>query len=228
MATVRLDALRTDAYRAADQEDQTLCPPAEVTRYANESIKALRRKVVAHGGAWRIAVVATLPVSQAGGASYNLASIASPTPAQILNVFWDANVGRLLRMEEVPPNEDEYTIPGGGWNFDYIVRYELVGETIRFVPAPSASYTVTIKYVAPFGELVLDADLVELWDGWEIWVTRDMACKMCGKEADMEGVGKNTKERDEAWADILVNIRRNKGEPKRIQDVYKPVGRWYF
>lgn len=224
MATVTLLQLRTDAYRAADQEDQTLCPPAEVTRYANECVKALRRKIVAHGGAWRIATSATIAVTQAAGASYPLPA----GTAQVLNVFWDANVGRLLRMEEVPPNEDEYTIPGGGWNFDFIVRYEIVGETIKFVPAPSASYTVTVKLVPVFTDLVADGDTVELWDGWEIWVTREMANKMCGKEGDVEGVGKNTKERDEAWADILPSLRRNKGEPKRIQDVYKPVGRWYF
>lgn len=228
MASVRLDALRTDAYRAADQEDQSLCPPAEVTRYANEAIKSLRRKVVASGGAWRIAATGTLAVTSAGGATYNLSTIVSPAPAQILNVFWDAGVGRLLRMEQVPPNEDEYIIPGGGWNFDYVVRYELVGETIRFVPAPSGSYTVTVKYVPQFTDLVADIDTVELWDGWEVWVTREMACKMCGKEADVEGVGKNSKERDEAWADILPSIRRSKGEPKRVQDVYKPVGRWYW
>lgn len=225
MATVRLDTLRTDAYRAADQEDQALCPPAEVDRYINESIKSLRRKAVAAGGASRFAASGTL-TTVAGTAAYNIGTVG--LVAQILNVFWDAGVGRLLRMEEVPPNEDEYIIPGGGWSFDYVVRYELVGNDIRFVPTPSAAYVVTVKYVPTFTDLAVDASTVELWDGMEIWVSRDAAMKMCGKEADTDGYAKNRNERDESWAEFLTSIRRNRGEPKRVQDVYKPVGRWYW
>lgn len=225
MATVRLDTLYTDAYRCADQEDQTLCPIAEVTRYLNESIKALRRKIIVGGGAWRLATSGTIAVTAASGATYALPGTGT---VQVLNVFWDAGIGRLLHMEEVPPNEDEYIIPGGGWNWDYIVRYEIIGENIKFVPAPAGSYTVTVKYVPAFTDLAMAADTVELYDGWEIWVTRDTAAKMCGKEADDFGVAKNTKERDEAWDSIHAILRRNRGEPKRVQDVYKPVGRWYY
>lgn len=224
MATVRLDTLQDDAYRAADQEDKSLCPVAEVTRYLNESIKKLRRKIIIGGGAQRLATSGTIAVTAAGGATYSMAT----GVVQVLNVFWDAGIGRLLRMEEVPPNEDEFIVPGGGWNFDYVVRYEIIGESIRFVPPPQGSYTVTIKYVPAFTDLVNVGDTVEMYDGWELWVTRDAAIKMCGKEADDFGVGKNTSEREDAWRDIDAMLRRNRGEPKRVQDVYKPVGRWYY
>lgn len=225
MATVRLDTLQTQSYQNADQEDQSLCPPLEVTRYINESIKELRRKIIIGGGAQRLQTSGTIAVTAAGGATYAMPGTGT---VQVLNVFWDAGIGRLLRMEEVPPNEDEFIVPGGGWNFDYIVRYEIIGESMRFVPPPQGNYTVTVKYVPAFTDLVAAGDTVELYDGWEVWVTRNTAIEMCGKEADMEGMQKNAAKRDTAWQVIDAMLRRNRGEPKRIQDVYKPVGRWYY
>ena len=225
MATVRLDTLRNDAYLAADQADQTLCPPTEVNRYVNQSIRALRRFLIENNARDRLQTKTTIAVSQAGDDTYTLPS----DFAYVVNVFWDAGVGRLLRMEECPSNETEYTIPGGGWNFDYVVRYELLQGSIRFIPAPSASFTVTLKYVPQFADLAMDADTVELWDGLEEWVTKNAAMWMVGKEGDPEGRrAQLAQERDEVGRQILALWNRNRAEPRRVLDVYKPVGRWYY
>lgn len=222
MATVTLLTLRTDAYKACDQQDQKLCPPAEVTRYINAAIKKLRDFLTINNVNY-FQKSGPFTVSAATGDTYGL-------PADFhkcVNVFWDAGVGRLLRMEECPPNEDEFTVAGVGWNYDYKVRYELLVGNIRFIPAPTGTYTVTLKYVPTFVDLAADGDTVELYNGWEEWVTLDAASRMAGKEESDGTRASLRQERDECGQRILALAKRNSGEPRRVQDVYKPVGRWY-
>lgn len=213
MALVRLDTLRDDAYKAADQEDHTLCPTAEVTRYVNQSIKKLLDFLaVNHLDYFKQSAIFT---TASGTDTYTLPSDFH----RLVNVFWDAGIGRLLRMEECPSNEDEYTIAGTGWCYLWPVRYELLVGRIRFIPTPTGTFSVTVKYIPTFTDLVNNADTVEMYNGWEVWVTNDAAIEMCEKEESDQQAAKCMRRRDEAGARILAIAKRNPGEPKRIQDV---------
>lgn len=226
MATVRLDTLIDRAYKAADQEDRALCDSTEVTTYLNRSIKRFRDWLsINHISRFQKKV--TFP-TVATVDTYSFATAGCSDLATLLNVFWDANVGRLLRMEECPPNEDEYVIPGTGWNYNYTVRYELLQEQIRFVPTPQSVMNVTLKYVPTFTDLVANSDTVEMYNGWEDWPVENAAAMMAEKQDDAEKAAACMRRRDEAGKVILALAKRNRGEPKRVQDATRPVGRWWY
>jgi hypothetical protein len=72
--------------------------------------------------------------------------------------------------------------------------YTLLGQTITFVPVPSAVYTVRLVYDALLANLSADGDTVELGPGWDDWVINDVCSMIAAIREEDPGVWVNFRE----------------------------------
>jgi len=103
----------------------------------------------------------------------------------------------------------------------YTPRYRLHGmNTLRWLPTPSAAYTVRCTYAALPADLVADTDTFDAGPGWEEWVVADVCAKLAQREQSPD-VGVFLSARAE-WRDVInAQARdRDEGEPQRIRDAY--------
>src|SRR6185369_115459 len=114
------------------------------------------------------------------------------------------------------------------WNvvgLNYL-RYHLIGDSIKFVPAPTQTHTIKLYYVKAPVVLAADGDLIDGVSGWEEYVICDAAIKMLQKEesdvsvvmAQKNGLIKRINE---------MSANRDAGTPMRVSDTTKRLP-WEF
>lgn len=99
-------------------------------------------------------------------------------------------------------------------------RYRLHGmNTLRWLPAPSAAYTVRCTYSALPPDLVADTDPFDAGPGWDEWVVSDVCAKLATREeketgpyltrrADAEGrIREQAPVRGDVSTDLLLDDR---------------------
>lgn len=105
------------------------------------------------------------------------------------------------------------------------VGYDLVGDTIMFIPTPQAGQFITLWYAPVLQTLVNDSDLVNGVSGWTEYIICDGAIKCANKE--------------ETDATLLMaqkmalktrieesSINRDIGQPQTISDTRSQSGRY--
>ena len=192
MARTRtLAQLRTDALRKADfQNVDTYVDiglTGEVTDYVNESIAALWDILIASGGhEWYIS-------SDDVTTDIDSPVIGLPTDFYILKGI-DLVEGDVIRS--LTPfmwgERDKYTrglvVAEGGRPAQYRVGGVVSGATgvytpvVTILPTPQSAYTLRVWYIPHAPVLNADTDVWDGFNGWEEYVTTDVALKLLEKE----------------------------------------------
>jgi hypothetical protein len=115
-----------------------------------------------------------------------------------------------------------------GWIYTQPVFYRLGGTlggtfpngSIRFIPAPSGTYSVTLWYVPTPTKLAAGGDTFDGIAGWEEYVVLDVAIKGATKDGDWDLVNalKADKMAMKARIEAMAGMR-DQGQPDRVQDV---------
>lgn len=98
------------------------------------------------------------------------------------------------------------------------VRYRIFESKIKFVPQENAPGTYRMQYVPQCPTLSIDADTIDILNGWDEWIEM-FAAEWCRikEEADYSDLKARRKEIETAIEEEAAN--RDIGEPQRVQDV---------
>jgi hypothetical protein len=98
------------------------------------------------------------------------------------------------------------------------LRYRLEGQSLEFIPQPSANQTIRLRYIPRPNTLMADSDVLDGISGWDEYVIVDAAIKAMQKEESdvtiLIGQKMALMKRIEAAA-----ANRDAGEPERVTDV---------
>lgn len=109
-------------------------------------------------------------------------------------------------------------------------RYRLLGSKIHFTPTPRADRTVTIGYVPTLvvtsslngeelSEFVVDDDYIDGINGWEEWITLDVAIKCLKKEESDPSL--LIQEQQAIEQEIMADAaQRDQGGPAFVRNTY--------
>lgn len=105
------------------------------------------------------------------------------------------------------------------------LRYRLVGNTLMFIPTPSAGQYLRLWYVPRLTELLKDNDLCDGISGWTEYLIVDAAIKILQKEESDVSVLQVQKQ---ALLDRIQSssMNRDAGQPDTITDIRSYSSRW--
>ncbi len=95
------------------------------------------------------------------------------------------------------------------------MRYRIIGNTVQFIPNPSAGQTLRLWYIPRMVQLLLDTDQVDGVSGWTEYIVIDAAIKALQKEeSDVSVLGAQK----QAMLDRIESAAENRdaGEPEVI------------
>lgn len=99
-----------------------------------------------------------------------------------------------------------------------ILKYRLIGNKLRFIPIDQATGTYRYWYIPLYTPLLLDADTMDGYNGWEEYIVIDAAIKCLLKE---ETSVKELLMLREEWRTKIAESAQNRdaGQSQRIIDV---------
>lgn len=218
-SAVSLLTLRTRARRLADIEGATArFPDAELNDYANRSIAECYDVI-------RSAFGDDFFRSQYTFQTINGTSLYS-LPADFLSLISvDAYLTATSIVSCKKYTEDQrnlfkwYPV---GWIFGQPIFYRLQAANISFIPTPTGIFGVTLNYVPTPAVLTQDADAFDSVNGWDEYVTANMAIMCAAKDENYDlinnvlaGLKAAAKSRIQALA-----TERDGGQPERVHDIY--------
>jgi hypothetical protein len=105
------------------------------------------------------------------------------------------------------------------------LRYRLIGNTLMFIPTPSAGQFIRLWYIPRLQELLKDTDLMDGVSGWTEYVIVDAAIKILQKEES--DVSMLTAQK-QALLDRIQSsaMNRDAGQPDTISNVRSMSERW--
>lgn len=97
------------------------------------------------------------------------------------------------------------------------LRYRVVGNTLFFIPTPSANQTVRLWYVPKMTSLLQDTDMLDGISGWTEYVVVDVAMKILAKEESDTSV---MTLRKQGLLDRIQSMSQNRdiGEPQTVSE----------
>ena len=105
------------------------------------------------------------------------------------------------------------------------LRYRLVGNTLMFIPTPTAGQTLRIWYVPRMVTLLKDSDLMDGVSGWAEYVAVDAAIKALQKEeSDVTVLAEQKMMLIKRIEESAMN--RDQGQPDSVSDVRTNSERW--
>lgn len=105
------------------------------------------------------------------------------------------------------------------------LRYRLVGNTLMFIPTPSAGQYVRMWYVPRTTQLLKDTDILNGISGWSEYVVTDAAIKALQKEeSDVSVLAMQKMALIKRIEDAGMN--RDAGQPDTISDVRSRAEAW--
>lgn len=176
--TTTLLQLKTQARQRADMENSEFVSGTELASYINSSIAELHDLLVATYGPdyfveqFAFATVAAQEAYTLPSNFYKLKGVDA-----LLSGTQYASL-RPFNFNERNKNID---LSWNGSNGPSI-RYRLLGNTLRFMPAPEGSYQIKLWYIPLPTPLVLDADIYNDINSYAEYVVVDAAIKMLQKE----------------------------------------------
>lgn len=106
------------------------------------------------------------------------------------------------------------------------IGYRVSASTIVLMPAPTAGTYYHI-YITHADVLAADGDTLDGVNGWEEWITFDVAIKLMLKDENHPGLQSAAFERNRIQADIMTAAAaRNAGEARRVVDVRRRRNRY--
>lgn len=221
--TATLAEMRNRAYQRGGFENAIKrFPNAEVNALVNESIADLWDQMLRARGVDGFETSTTITTSN-GVSTYAIPA----TFYELLAVSLDAGSGlgsfpleRFMMKERpglaAPPIQRH--------GFPYF--YKLLGSNIEVLPVPRGAYALELRYVPAAPKLTNDADTFDGINGWEEWVTVDVARKMATKERDWELVGALQADLQRLAGRIRALAgARDRASNRRVVDV-RNRGRW--
>lgn len=212
--TSTLAALRTSAYRRADQENLTeRFPETEVTDYINEGIAELWDMLVSANGNAYYGKSSTISLVANTG-SYSLPADFYKFHKLIYNGPGTNTKIELQRLAE--ETENELLTETSQWPMYYRVR----ASSLDIFPTPRFAGTCTLYYVPCATKLVNVGDTFDGINGWEEYVVCYAARRMAIKDADFELANMIYQDMNRQIQRIeRMSADRDRGNPQRIKDV---------
>lgn len=221
--TVTLLELRTKARQRADMESSQYVTPEELTGLINDSIAELHDLLVgSYGNDYYITTLQFQTV--ANQADYDLPADfykLKGVDARLTASNWFSL--RPFNFNERNRNEDY------AWGFlnGPTVRYRMVGDKLRFSPAPDGIIDCRMWYIPLSVRLSADSDTLKDLNAYSEYVVIDAAIKMRVKEElDTVSLDKMKADMRKRIEDMAQN--RDAEQPESISDIYAENNDYYY
>lgn len=181
---ITLSELRTACRQRADMENSNFITDSELNSYINSSIAELHDLLV-----------------QSYGEDYYVKDVTfTSTPQQeeydLSTVITDNDFYKLRGLDAKLNGDDWFTLQRFNFNernrfqnfgvWDYLgitnVRYRLLGNKVRFSPAPDSQIQIRIWYIPVAEKLSADSDELADFNQYSEYVITDTCIKMLAKE----------------------------------------------
>lgn len=107
------------------------------------------------------------------------------------------------------------------------IRYRLLGDNIKFSPAPEANYPIKLWYTPVAPKLVNDNDTLKDLNFYSDYVIVDVAIKYLQKEESDVSVLMQQKAELKRRIEIMAN-NRDEGQPESVSDIYAENSDFWF
>lgn len=107
------------------------------------------------------------------------------------------------------------------------VRYRLLGNQIKFTPAPEAAYDIRLWYTPTAPVLSVDTDTLADLNAYSEYVITDAAIKYLQKEESDVSVLMAQKAELKRRIEIMSN-NRDEGQPESVSDIYAENSDFWF
>lgn len=189
----------------------------ELTDIVNNSIRRFTNKLLALFGDDYLTTISTVS-TQAG-----VATVALPERCfRLQGIAWVRSASeRPYRLKRATVDDllDGGASPSNPQAWEAAPMYTLLGQTVSFVPVPSAVYSLRVVYAQLLADLADDADEVELGPGWDEWILADV-CRQISIVRE-EDPARHIQDTKLAEADILeAASQRDDNEPPRVRRIF--------
>lgn len=164
---------------------------AQLTSLVNTSIRRFTNLLLALYGDDFLTTMSTISTVA------NTATVSLPTRCfRVCGVAWVRGQQDIVRLRRATVDDllDGGASPTDPRAWDTEPMYTLLGQTITFVPVPSAAYTVRLVYDALLANLSADGDTVDLGPGWDDWIINDVCSMIAAIREEDPGVWVNFRE----------------------------------
>lgn len=213
--TTTLLQLKTQARQRSDMEGSDFVSDSELTSYINSSIAELHDLLVGTYGPdyfvekYQFSTVAGTEDYALPSNFYKLKGVdalLSGTQYYSLRPF---NFNERNRHQDI-----NWSLLAGP-----SIRYRLVGNNLKFNPAPDAGYSMRLWFIPTPTPLVLDADIYNDVNSYAEYVIVDAAIKMLQKEeSDVSVLASQKMDLRKRIENMAAN--RDADQPESISDIY--------
>lgn len=219
MYSYSLSTLRSEVLTRYDlpaSSTSTKPTTAQLTSLVNTSIRRFTNLLLALYGDDYLTTMST--VSTVAGT----ATVSLPTRCfRVQGVAWVRGQQDIVRLRRATVDDllDGGASPTDPRAWDTEPMYSLLGQTLTFVPVPSAVYTIRLVYAQLLANLSADVDTVELGPAWDDWVINDVCSMIAQIREDDPSVW--VQFRDMARADIEDAAKhRDDNDPPRVRRLF--------
>jgi len=107
------------------------------------------------------------------------------------------------------------------------IRYRVMGNNLKFSPAPDSNYTTRVWYIPKATLLVADVDVFDDLNQWSEYVVCDAAIKMMQKEESDVSVLMAQKAELKRRIEVMAESR-DAGQPASVSDIYAENNEYWF
>jgi hypothetical protein len=215
--------LRLRTRQRADRENSNFIENEELNFLINGSVAELHDLLVAAGSA-DYSIQDYTFLTAANNDTYSLPTNfykMKGVDAQITNDKWYSM--RPFNFNERNRNNDVTWGLINGPN----IRYRLLGDNIKFSPAPETIYSVRLWFTPTAPVLVNDTDTLKDLNFYAEYVIVDAAIKYLQKEESDVTVLQQQKQELKRRIETMAN-NRDEGQPESISDIYAENSDFWF
>jgi hypothetical protein len=213
--SISLSELRLRTRQKADRENSNFVENPELDFIINQSIAELHDLLIS-----------------AGSADYSIADYSFITAASTDSYLLPTNFYKLKGVDAKITQDNWYSLRPFNFNERNrnndiawgllngpSIRYRLVGNQIKFNPAPEAAYDIRLWYTPVATKLVLDTDTLSDLNAFAEYVIVDAAIKYLQKEESDVSVLMQQKADLKRRIETMAN-NRDEGQPESVSDIY--------
>ena len=215
--------LRLRSKQRADRETSNFIETDELNFLINGSVAELHDLLVA-----------------AGSADYSIQDTTFTTVANVDNYPLPANFYKMKGVDAQITSDKWYSMRPFNFNernrnndvtWGLIngpnIRYRLLGDNIKFSPAPEAPYAIRLWYTPTAPILVNDTDTLKDLNFYAEYVIVDVAIKYLQKEESDVSILMQQKAELKRRIEIMAN-NRDEGQPESVSDIYAENSDFWF
>lgn len=222
--SITLLEIKTQARQLADREDSEFVTDSELTNYVNSAIAELQDLLIAAYSS-DYYVESTTFNTVANQEAYDL-------PANFYKLRGvDSKIAgdQWASLRPFNFNERNRNDSFSSWGLltGPSIRYRLVGDKLRFSPAPDGVYAVRLWYIPVAVKLVADSDVFQDLNQYADFVIYDAAIKMLIKEESDTTVLMAEREKCAKRIEEMAQ-NRDAGSPESVSDIYAENNEYYW